>query len=387
MASDLRVLLVITRGERGGAQVHVRDLVAGLQHETEGQAGVVVEVVVGEGGFLADALAALGVVVHVEPVLQRAVHPLRDLAAVRMLRRHVRRFGPHLVHTHSTKAGLVGRLAGWSLGVPVLHTAHAWSFSDGLSWQRRAMAIPLEVAAGRITTHVIGVSEADRRLALKWHVVPHERVSVVHNGVGDVPQRARAGADEVPVVVMVARLAPPKDPVLLIDALAGISEPWKLRIVGDGPLRADVEAAVARHGLADRVSLLGVRSDVPDQLAQGHIFVLASKQEGFPLAILEAMRAGLPVVASDVGGVAEAVVHDQTGALVARGQVELLREALRCRLTDPERRAREGAAGRAAFEARFAVPQMVRQTLNIYRSTALSSKKTSQSASLAGANP
>jgi len=359
-SDPLRVLVVVTRAERGGAQVHVRDLVLGLSDRAR------IEVVVGEDGFLVDALREGGATVHVLTDLQRSIAVGPDLRALRGLREHIRRFEPQLVHTHSTKAGLLGRLAAASLGVPCVHTAHAWSFSDGLPWTRKAFAVPLEAAVGRVTDHFIAVSDADREVGERWHVVAPGQATVVHNAVADTIHRAQPGRSGTPRIAMVARLASPKEPVVLLEALARIDLPWQLRVVGDGPDRAQVEAAVARLGLSERVELLGMRGDVPELLADSDIFALVSRQEGFPIAILEAMRAGLPVVASHVGGVAEAVQHEDTGLLVPRGDVDALQGALQRLLSSASLRECMGVAGRHAYARRFSLDAMLRATVRVY---------------------
>lgn len=357
-----RVLLVITRGERGGAQIHVHDLVVGLRDRVD------FTVVLGEAGFLAPALEQAGVPVELEPTLVREIEPQRDLAALRALRRRIDTLRPDLVHTHSTKAGLLGRLAAWSRGVPVVHTAHAWSFSDGLSWKRKSWAIPVEAVAGRMTDRFITVSEADREVGTRWRVAREHQVRVIHNGVPDGAPLAHPGEVEgPPVVAMVARMAAPKDHALMLEAVAGLSTPCALWFIGDGPDRGALEARAHELGVHDQVRWWGVRSDVPALLAQAQVFALISRQEGFPLAILEGMRAGLPVLASDVGGVCEAVLDDVTGFLVPRGDVGLLRRRLEALLADPALRVRLGARARREFVTRFSVQTMLDATERVYR--------------------
>jgi glycosyltransferase involved in cell wall biosynthesis len=360
----MRVLMVITRGERGGAQGHVHEVVRGLLGRVE------FDVALGEGAFLTDALRALGVPVHVLPDLRREVAPAADLRACGALRGLIRATRPDLVHTHSSKAGVLGRAAAWQERVPAMHTAHAWSFSDGLPRSRIALSVPIEVLAGRATRRFITVSDADRRIALRYRVAGPDQVRVVHNGIPDTPWRADPIADGVPVIAMVARMAPPKDHLLLLEALAGVGVPFRLLLVGDGPRRAEVEEAVRRHGLTARTDLVGDSEEVPRLLASAQVAALISRQEGFPLAVLEAMRAGLPVVASDVGGIREAVVHGASGLLVARGDALGLRAALGSLLRDPAVRARLGTAGRRAWEDRFTAGHMVRQTAAVYRELA-----------------
>jgi len=360
----MRVLLLITRGEPGGAQVHVFDLVRGLQGRVDFQVGL------GDDEFLAIELRKLGVPVHVLPALQRAIAPATDRRALRQIRALIREVSPHLVHTHSTKAGLLGRLAAHLEGFSALHTAHAWSFSDGQPRRRKLMAIPPEVIVGRLTERFIVVSAADKAISLRYRVAREDQLRVVHNGVRDVPQRARPDGGDPPTVTMVARMAAPKDHQLILRALAGVDAPFRLQLVGDGPDQASLEALIEALGLGDRVALLGRRDDVPELLADTHIFALISRQEGFPLAILEAMRAGLPVVASDVGGVREAVRHGDTGFLIPRGDEQALRASLRRLLVDPALRRSLGDAGRHTYEKRFSADHMLTNTAAVYRELA-----------------
>lgn len=352
--------MLITRAEPGGAQVHVRDVILGLLPEVD------FHLATGEEEFLTRELRAAGVPVTVLPSLQRAVSPRQDARALRELRALVREVQPHLVHTHSSKAGLLGRLAARLEGRPVIHTAHSWAFSDGVGWKRKAFAVPLEAAAARITQRFIVVSEEDGAVGRRHGVARAGQLRVVHNGVVDGAPLADPAGSGVPVVIMVARMAPPKDQALLLEALACVEAPWELWLVGDGPEQATHEARVAELGLGDRVRFLGLRHDVPELLAQAQVFVLASRQEGFPLSVLEAMRAGLPVVASDVGGTREAVEHGESGFLVPRADRAGLARALSELLSDPALRVRAGAAGRAAYEARFTARRMVAGTREVY---------------------
>lgn len=359
MNDRLRVLVVITRGEAGGAQVHVRDLVLGLRGRVD------FHVAVGDDEFLTQQLRAAGVPVHVVPDLGRELSMKRDPLAFRALFRLIGAVRPHLVHTHSSKAGQLGRLAAAARGVVSIHTAHAWSFSDGIRLRRKLFAVPIEAGMGRLTRRFIVVSEADREVALRYHVADDAQVRVVHNGVGDTAFRSSPGQADVPVVTMVARMADPKQHTLLLRAIARVASPWRVRFVGDGPDRAEVEATARALGIVERVELLGVRDDVAELLATSHIGALISRQEGFPLAVLEAMRAGLPVVASDVGGVSEAV-DSTTGFLVPRNDEGALTDALRRLVEDAPLRRRLGDAGRAAFDARFTVGRMLTGTAAVY---------------------
>jgi len=199
-------------------------------------------------------------------------------------------------------------------------------------------------------------------------VVPPSRIRVVHNGIPDTPFRADP-AKHPPRIVMVARFAPQKDQALLLRALAGLKElPWELELVGDGPLLPQAQALAEELDLGERVRFLGRRLDVDRVLAGAQVFVLASRWEGLPLTVLEAMRAGLPVVASDVGGVKEAVLEGETGFLVPRGDEGALRSRLALLLRDPALRVRMGRAGRRFYEEAFTLDRMLRKVWEAYAS-------------------
>jgi len=357
---NLRILYLITRAEPGGAQVHVNELLRGFGHRFELHLGA------GEEGYLTEEAQRLGVKVHFVPSLVQPLNPRKDLRAFWEIRRIIRSLRPSLVHLHSSKAGLLGRLAAGLVGTPAVFTAHGWAFTDGVSWKRKVLAVPSEWLAARLGGRIITVSQNDYDLALRYRVASRRQMTVVHNGIPDVPYRARPEAKPVRIV-MVARFAPQKDHSLLLRALAGLKDlAWELELIGDGPLLEEVRAEAHRLDLLNRVRFLGARRDVAERLSESQVFVLCSNWEGFPLSILEAMRAGLPVVASDVGGVREAVVDKETGFLVPRGDEVALRERLLQLITDAVLRAKMGRAGRKRFEEKFTVEHMLKKTLEVY---------------------
>jgi len=153
----------------------------------------------------------------------------------------------------------------------------------------------------------------------------------------------------------------------MLRAIAGVERPARLSFVGDGPLLRSLKAEADQVGVADRVEFLGNRSDIPEILAQSHVFVLATKWEGFPLSILEAMRAGLPVIASNVGGVPEAVMEGKTGYVVDRGDADTFRDRLLALIADSALRRRMGNAGRRRYETNFTLDHMLRKTMAVYQ--------------------
>ncbi|MDP9055646.1 MAG: glycosyltransferase family 4 protein [Acidobacteriota bacterium] len=359
----MKVLYVITRAERGGAQVHLLDLIASLQGKVQAL------IATGERGFLCNEAARMGVPVHIIPNLTQPIRPLKDGRALLELISLIRRESPDLVHAHTSKAGLIARLAGRLTRVPTVFTAHTWSFADGVPCRQKLLAVPLERLAASFGGRIITVSEANRALALRRKIAADRCLVGVWNGVPDVPQQAAPGKSDVVTVTMVARFAPQKDHLTLVKAMTGVRGNWRLLFVGDGPLRPQVEAEVKASGLSQRIECLGDRADIAEILKKTDIFVLATRWEGLPLSILEAMRAGVPVIATDVGGVAEAVTDGVTGYLTRCGDIEQLRDCLNRLVGSPELMGTMGRAARRRYEKDFNVETMASRTLAVYRAT------------------
>lgn len=364
----MRILFIITRSAPiGGAQIHVRDLASQLQLD-----GHEVRVLIGSEGSVPNTftagLQASGVQFAQVPHFMQPIRPAADVHAYRELRKQIAQFKPDVISTHSSKAGVLGRLAARKFRIPTLFTAHGWAFADGVSSKHAAVYRIVERAMARFAAKIITVSEADRQLALKHRIAPSDRLITIHNGMPDNAPNLRATPEASPVrLIMIARFQPQKDHPLLFSSLAKLTHlPWTLSLIGDGPLQPTYERTVNELGIADRITFLGERADVAEQLAESSVFLLISNWEGFPRSILEAMRAGLPVVASDVGGVRESVHDGTTGFLIPRGDGETLTERLTTIITDERVRLAFGNAGRERFAAQFTFEQMYTQTTNIY---------------------
>lgn len=215
---------------------------------------------------------------------------------------------------------------------------------------------------------MITVSAYDRALALARRLLPPERVVTIHNGISPLGPR-RSGEDRGPEAplraIMVARFSDQKDQPLLIRAAAQVPQ-LDLWLVGDGERRAEAETLARSLGIAERVQFLGDRDDVPERLAGADLFCLSTHYEGLPISILEAMRAGLPVLSTQVGGVPEAVLDGETGRLLAPGDLAGWVAALRALSADPRERRRLGEAGRTRFLAEFTAGRMLSDTWQVY---------------------
>jgi len=308
--------------------------------------------------------------VRIIPELTHQVHPIKDFQALVRIAGLIRREFPDLVHAHTSKAGLLARLAARFTDTPVVFTAHTWSFADGIPRLQQWLSIPLERLAAAAAGTIITVSQANTAMAIRRSIANQRAFIRIWNGVPDVPLRAASGSHNTFTLITTARFAPQKDHILLLEALKGVEGNWRLLLVGDGPTRAEVEQTTIRLGLADRVEFLGQRSDICQLLATADVFVLPSKWEGLPLSILEAMRAGLPVIATNTGGVAEAVTDGVTGYLTPPGDVPELRNRIQQLIASPSLLPRLALAARRRYEQDFRIETMVQKTVAVYRQLA-----------------
>lgn len=359
-----KILYLITQGILGGAQTHVCHLALHLKEKFD------VHVAMGVKGPLFDKLNTEGVSVYYIPSLVREISPGKDFIALLQLIKLLKDIRPDLISTHSSKAGILGRLAARLLGIPSIFTAHGWAFTEGVSNKKRKFYIKTEKMAARWASKIICVSEYDRQLALGSGVGSKNQLVTIHNGMPLIPGHQLADPSrENPVrLIMVARLSDQKDHRLLFEALAGVSvnKNFVVDLVGDGPLFSQHKEIARQMGLTGIVNFWGARTDVPELLSKAQGFLLISKWEGFPRSILEAMRAGLPVIASDVGGTRESVIDGETGFLVPRGDADTLRDRLLQLINDTELRVRMGRKGRERFLKHFTFERMLAKTIEVY---------------------
>ncbi len=356
----MKVLYLITKSERGGAQIHVLDLLRTLRDRIDPV------VACGEDGFLLEECRKLGVEVHVVPELVYPIRPLQDARAVLAVSSLIRRCRPDIIHGHTGKAGLVARAAGLLTRTPAFYTVHSWSFV-GTGHRTSSVAVWLERAMRLAGGTIIEVCRSNFEMARQRGVVNPTRHLVIWNGMPDTPRRACPDPNRPTRILMSARFVVQKGHSALLYALSGIEQPWQLTLAGDGPCKTEMEQLSRQLGIQDRVTLTGDTDRVDSLLASSDIFVLSSRYESLPLSIIEAMRAGLPVVATDVGGISELVTDGVTGHLVPRSDIPRLRERLQDLIISPEKRSRMGHLGRLRYERDFKVDVMAGAVLSLYR--------------------
>jgi len=372
-----RVLHVVTRLELGGAQQNT--LFCMVHHDrTRFDVGLIA----GRGGALdSEALAIDDAEVRLLPHLRHAIAPFRDFLTVLKLRSLIRAKRVDLVHTHSSKAGILGRAAAVLAGVPViLHTVHGWSFNGTQpAWLRR-IYVTLERVAARFTDRLIVVSSRNRDCGLANGIGREDQYDVIHSGI-DIERFRRSPRDRELVrrelgiepgqilVGTVACLKPQKAPLDFVRAAAEAhSRDGRLRfiLVGGGELASQTEELVRALGLSGIVNLLGWRHDVVELLHAMDVFLLTSLFEGLPRAVLQAMAAGVPVIATAVDGTPEVVRDRETGLLVPPARPEEAARGVLELVANDELRRRCIRQARRALGTRFDVHRMVADLDRLY---------------------
>lgn len=378
MNRPLHVHHLITKLELGGAQQNTLYCV-----EHHDRRAYRVSLGAGPGGVLdADAKRIPRLDLRWFPHLRREVRPVDDLAFLVEFRAWLVSARVDILHTHSSKAGMLGRIAAAMAGTPVvIHTVHGWGFHDFQPMPVQRVYIGLERAVARATDLLFAVSRENRDRGLAAGIGSRSQYRIVRSGIPLAafarPRRSRAmvlralripaGA---PVVGTVGNFKAQKAPMDFIRAAARIARrvpAARFVMVGDGEQRAEAERLAGSLGLAGRVTFTGWRRDIPDLLHAFDVFALSSLFEGLPRSVLQAAAAGLPVVATDANGTPEAVDEGRTGYVVPRGDAAALADRVVALLRDPARARAFGRAGRAFIGQEFEIRRMLAQIESEYR--------------------
>ncbi|HQJ30332.1 MAG TPA: glycosyltransferase family 4 protein [Syntrophales bacterium] len=389
----VRVVHVITRFDKGGSAENTFLTVTGLdpaRYETYLLAGsdgqdtaAAVSTPSAESAAAEENMArvqAAGVKTFIVPELVRPVAPLRDLRAFLRIRGLIRRLAPQIVHTHTSKAGIIGRLAAFSAGVPVVvHTPHGHVFWGYFGAVASRFFITLEKSASRLTDRLIMLTGQEKADHLRYRIAPPDKFVVIHSGVCLEPFLQITIADRRPdsdpafppdsfVIGTIGRLTAIKGQSYLLEAAAGLLREIPeliCIIVGEGELRRELAARAASLGMGERAFFPGWRRDVPSYMAALDLFVMPSLNEGMGRVVVEAMAAGRAVIASDVGGLRDLVVHGENGLLVPPGNAAALAAAIRTLYRDPKRRRIMGQNGRMKAPA-FSAAAMIKKIDELY---------------------
>jgi glycosyltransferase involved in cell wall biosynthesis len=375
----VKIVHVIARLNVGGAALSVLELAAGQQ--ADGHDVLVVAGAIPPGEASMEGVAEeLGVPNLHLPELTRELSARSDAAAIWRLRSLLGRRRPDVLHTHTSKAGATGRLAALLAGSPRpvrVHTFHGHVLSGYFDPRRERAFRLVERGLAHATDGIVAVSEQVRDDLLRFGVAPAAKITVVQYGfaldrrvapatAARASKRAELGAGERDFVIgWAGRLAEIKRPADLVRVAAQVPASL-LVLAGDGDLRGEVERLAVEQGIRDRVRILGYVEDMGAWYGAFDAFLLTSANEGAPVVAIEALAAGIPVVATDAGGTKNVVDDGESGFLTAIGDIDALAERLRRLECNPELRARLGTNGAERMRERFSTRRMVDEVAALY---------------------
>lgn len=374
----IRILNIISRLNVGGPAVYVALLTEKLgppDYESTLICGTI-DAHEGDMSYYAEQHGVTPVVI---PELGRSLHPVRDLLTLWKVYRLIQEVKPDVVHTHTAKAGFVGRLAARMAGVPViLHTFHGHVFHGYFGPMMNRVFITLEQLTARMSDTIITLTEGLRReLSEEYHIARKGKITVLPLGLDldSFTQKPRHGGTfratwkippDVPLIGIVGRLAVVKNHTLFLQAAVKVKQELPnayFMIVGDGETRAETEALVDTLGLRESVIFTGWQRDLPPIYSDLDVLVISSTSEGTPVSVIEAMAEGCPVVATEVGGVPDLLDHGKLGKLVRSGDVEALCGAIVQTIQSPP----DMREAQALMIDRYGIDRLIKDLAGLYR--------------------
>jgi len=374
----IKIVRIIARLNIGGPAINVVLLSEGLKDDGFETTLITGRVEESEGDMSYFALEK-GINPVIVNELARSISPIKDIKALCKIYRIIRKEQPDIVHTHTAKAGVVGRMAAILAGVPVkVHTFHGHVFEGYFSSLATKVFIAIERFLGRFTDKVVAVSNSvENDVSMRYNIVSKDKVAVIQLGFelekffeadknkGRLRQELGLGSD-VLLIGIVGRLVPVKNHKMFLDVVKKV--PAKFIIVGDGELRQELENYAAELGIRDKVVFLGWRRDLENIYVDLDVVCLTSLNEGTPVSLIEAMASARPVLATDVGGVRDIVKNNENGLLVQSNDVDGFNKALLSMLEDREKRLEMGRYGREFVNENFRKERLIKDTENLYKS-------------------
>ncbi len=360
-----KIFHLITRLTNGGAVNTLTNIVTNI----EGY-----DIVVGYGSeYDSECISKLenSGIETVQFPLMRHYNPITSVGAVVSISKYIKKQNFDIVHTHSTEAGIIGRTSANLVGIPnIIHTIHGVPFTDDRNKLLNKFVEICEMKVAPWTTVLVSIADVISEEYLSRGIGSLDQYQTIYCGINVDQFRNAEALDNLPGdgirILMVGRLAEGKGFDVLLDAAESIDYPdLSIIIVGDGPLRNHLESEIIDRGLIDNVFLLGYREDIPSIMAASDIFVLPSYREGTPLVIYEAMAAGLPVIATNIAGIPEQIIDDQSGYLIPTGNSKELCSAIDLLVKKRQKRRSFGRNNQIRVD-RFSVENMVQEYQGLY---------------------
>lgn len=387
----INLLYVITKLELGGAQKQLLSLITYLNKQSYNPSLITA----GNGLLIKNALSIKNLRIKKSRFLGRPINPLMDLLVLYEIYGFIKKNKIDIVHTHSSKAGILGRWAGRFAGAKIIiHTVHGWSFNDYQNRLFRKIIIWLEQLTAVITDKIIVVSEYDKQKGLDNHIGNKDKYKLIRYGIDyrefsvkNRGLREELGIDDHSLLVgMVSCFKPQKSPqdfvklAFLINKSLNqidshrknsfnrtvVANRVKFILVGDGVLRKKIGRLTSKFNLEQDMILAGWREDVARILSAMDIFVLTSLWEGLPISVLEAMSASLPIVATNTGGISEVVLEGKTGFLVSPRDINKMVEKINELLRNEILRKQIGQSANVSLSCDFTIENMVSNTEDLY---------------------
>ena len=380
-----KILYFITQSEYGGAQRYVFDLANNLGREFE------VAVALGEqgkDGKLAKKLEENNIKYYIIPHLKRSISPLNEILAFFEISKLIKNYQPNIIHLNSSKISILGSLAGLFIklkikNLKIIYTVHGWVFNEPLPAPVKWFYLWAEKFTAKFKDKIICVSESDRQVALKYKIAPVEKLITIHNGLAPINfyareealpllNKERAGGEVL--VGSIGNLYQTKGFEYFIEAagrlMADLSFPRRREsrfiIIGEGSERKNLENLIAKHNLKNNFILAGNIDQAARLLKALDVYVCSSVKEGLSYTLIEAMQAGLPIVATKVGGNPELIEDNITGLISAAQNTQALAEKIKTLLNNKELAQRLGGQAKIKAQKEFGLEKMVEQTKNVY---------------------
>ena len=365
MTKQYRILYIVTKSALGGVSKYICEIVKKLPENYNPY------FIMSDAGYFTEELKKMGIddeqiffVPMTNSIIDIKTHIKSNLETLKI----IKLVKPDLIHCNSTTGGIIGRVCGFLTKTPVIFTVHGWAFTDGICLWKKVFYKFLETFLATITKKIICVSEYDRQIGIKTMPFFKNKIITIHNGISDISdeyKKTTFSKDELKIV-MIARFCPQKDPYTLIFAVNTLNKEGynvKLDLYGYGEELGKVLSCI-KNQKNNNIQYKGEISDVTSILKNYDVYALISNWEGLPIGIIEAMRAGLPILASDVGGNSE-LVRDN-GYIVPRGDVKALKDKIIYLCEHKELLPLFEGNSRKYYEEQFKSEKMSDQTLNVY---------------------